>query len=287
MAIMGDLSDIPVPDLLFIMSQRRLSGRLLVEIASEEVSIYVRQGAVVMVTSSLPTMRLGSALTRAGLISEDDLQDALTEQENSSPARCLGDILLERGLVDPVSLASCVENQSIDLVARVVGADNGAFLFSRDLPLPATSNLLEIKAERLVLEATRRRDEIDAATAAPRPAFHLVGADDRLRPFSLEDTWPQGAPLIATEDAATVGDANTMRSAATGTDGDHSSHGMTVVTPGMAHPTPAAKATSPASPDDVAPALPIGEHDPEHVSSRLANGILNTRRRRSRRMTRG
>ncbi|MDQ3512793.1 MAG: DUF4388 domain-containing protein [Chloroflexota bacterium] len=290
---MGDLADIPVPDLLFIIGQRRLSGRLLVQIATEEVSVYVLRGAVAMVTSSLPTMRLGSALVRDGLITEANLRDALAGQEETVPTQRLGDIVVERGWVDPARLAACIENQSIDLIARVVSADSGSFLFSRDLPLPATSNLLELKAERLVLEATRRRDELDAGYATSPPSLHVVDPNERLRPFALEDTWPTGTTGYSPADgpattATHVTGPGPSSPATPGspTDPAHEaarlgSSGFDSDGAGAAASGPVARAYSGAS------ASPVGQHDPEYGTTRLANSILSTRRRRSRRLTRG
>lgn len=270
MAFMGELADVPVPDLLFILGQRRLTGRLLIQLDGEEVHVYLRHGSVAMVTSSLPTLRLGHALLRDGLITPDILAEALHIQENTVPARRLGDIVVECGWVDAVSLAACVENQSIDVIARVVSAEGGTFLFSRDVPLPATSSPLDLRAERLVLEATRRRDEHDyrqhflAMPPDPVPAHRTVDAP---RPFEVDPAgWghrPSSSPTVSRASDAGDGSKERVatvrhlgRNAATEVDGDED--------------------------DD----LPVGEDDPEYGTSRLSNSILSTRRRRGRRLTR-
>jgi len=53
MSFMGEINDIGVADLLYLLALRQQSGRLSVVANGDEVSLYIEHGKMVLVTSSV------------------------------------------------------------------------------------------------------------------------------------------------------------------------------------------------------------------------------------------
>src|SRR5215212_6105168 len=67
-AFMGELSDISVADLLYLLSLRRQSGKLSISANGDEVNLFLSRGQLALVTSSNLTLRLGRMLVRLGML---------------------------------------------------------------------------------------------------------------------------------------------------------------------------------------------------------------------------
>ena len=81
MSFMGEINDIGVADLLYLLALRQQSGRLSVVANGDKVSLYVEQGKMVLVTSSKMALRLGRMLVRLEFLTNDRLREALRLQE--------------------------------------------------------------------------------------------------------------------------------------------------------------------------------------------------------------
>ena len=157
---MGELSDVGVADLLYLLGLRRHTGKLTITANGEEVQLYLDDGAPVLVTSSNLALRLGRTLLRLGLLTADQLQEALQEQEVVGHGRPLGSILIARDWITPDDLGRCVEEQCIEALARVVAAENGSFLFTGGVATPPRAEIIQLNADRILMEAMRRTDEL-------------------------------------------------------------------------------------------------------------------------------
>lgn len=74
--------------------------------------------------------------------------------------RPLGSILLGRGWITQEQLGSCLEEQCIDALARVIAADRGVFLYSAGVVPPQRAELVPLNGDRILIEAMRRTDEL-------------------------------------------------------------------------------------------------------------------------------
>jgi hypothetical protein len=99
-------------------------------------------------------------LVRQGLVDTARLLEALHVQAEGGPngrKRSLGAILLERGWVTEVDLARCLEEQSIEVLARVISDASGIFVYdpafapraATDAPPLDASYLLDAAKERI------------------------------------------------------------------------------------------------------------------------------------------
>lgn len=160
MAFMGELSDVGVADLLYLLGVRRLTGKLTINANAEEVNLFLEDGQLVLVTSTNLSLRLGRTLQRLGMVSAAQLRDALQEQDTVGFSRPLGSILLGRGWVTAEQLGRCVEEQCIDVLARVIAAEQGTFIYSRGVRAPHRTEVVPLNADRVLVEATKRTDEL-------------------------------------------------------------------------------------------------------------------------------
>lgn len=160
MAFMGELSDIGVADLLYLLALGRRSGKLAISANGDEVGLYMHKGQMAVVTSSNMALRLGRMLTRLGILGPERLREALRIQEQEEPGKPLGAILIDRGFISEGELAACVEEQCVEILARVIGAETGIFVYHRDADLPPQTEIVPLNADRIVMQASSRTDEL-------------------------------------------------------------------------------------------------------------------------------
>ena len=192
---MGELTDIGVADLLYLLAVRRQTGRLTINANADEVNLYLDEGQLLLVTSSNLALRLGRTLLRLGMIDGHQLQEVLQEQETAGRARPLGHILISRGWVTPEQLARCVEEQCIEALARVIAADRGIFIYSSGVKPLQRTEVVPLNADRILLEATKRTDELSTLQRLlPAPTAPLVVSS---RIDEIADTLSDGEVLVA------------------------------------------------------------------------------------------
>lgn len=160
MSFMGELSDIGVADLLYLLALRRQTGKLAVSANGDEVSLFLERGQLILVTSSHMALRLGRMLVQMNVLDPDRLREALQLQEQSGKGQPLGRLLLSHGYVTEEQLSACVEEQCVAILARVIAADRGIFVYHRDAPIPPNTEIVPLNADRIVLAATSRTDEL-------------------------------------------------------------------------------------------------------------------------------
>jgi hypothetical protein len=170
---MGELADIGVADLLFLLAIKRQTGKLTVNASGDEVGIFLDQGRMVQVSSSNSNLRLGRMLIRLGYLGSEQLREGLRHQEQSRGGRQLGKLLVERGVISEQELAKCVEEQCIEILARVISATTGVFLFDRGATPSVKAELVPLNSDRIMLEATRRTDDL-AALRSQLPSADAV-----------------------------------------------------------------------------------------------------------------
>src|SRR3954452_13681149 len=175
MAFMGELRDIGTADLLYLLAIRQQSGRLAIAASGDEVSLLIYQGRMIVVTSNNPAMRLGRMLVQLEYLTNDRLREALRFQEQRGVGRSLGTILVREGFISDDQLSHCVEEQCIEVLSRIIVANEGVFVFHAGERPSARTEIVPLNPDRIMLGATRRADEITALKdALPDPAIALT-----------------------------------------------------------------------------------------------------------------
>ncbi len=162
MAFMGETSDVGVAELLSVLARRGHTGRLHINSQGEEVQVILNGGKVTQVSSSHHSLRIGRVLVRMGALKEEELNDAVRQQVSQQGNRPLGQILTGSGYVTQADLARAAEEQATDALSRVFGALSGTFYFTGVEAGKTRPGLVALNAEGIVLEASRRADEIEA-----------------------------------------------------------------------------------------------------------------------------
>src|SRR3954453_7591646 len=171
----GELSDISVQDLIEIFSRRKRTGRLTVRIGDHEVQPFFQAGRLICVTSSDLTLRLGRMLIRQGMLSSHHLLEALSIQSEDGNQRPIGAILLKMGWVTEDDLSRCVEEQSIEALARVISDLAGMFVFDAGPLSPGNVEPVSLTPEELLRKASERaRNLKDIRGRLPRPSAPLT-----------------------------------------------------------------------------------------------------------------
>jgi hypothetical protein len=157
---MGELSDVGVADLLYLLALRRQTGKLAISANGDEASLFLDRGRLILVTSSNMALRLGRMLVRMNVLEPERLREVLQLQEQTGRGQPLGRLLLTHGYVTEEQLSACVEQQCVAILARVIAADRGIFVYHRGASVPPNTEIVPLNADRIVLEATRCTDEL-------------------------------------------------------------------------------------------------------------------------------
>lgn len=195
MAMTGDLADVGLFELLFLFGARRRTVDLVIQARGDQVQLHLTHGRVMLVSSSNSALRLGRTLLRLGYIRHDQLRKALQEQEGVDERRSLGSILIARGWLSPEELGRCVEDHAVAVLARVVCCDDGNFAFRRTEPVHPPYPL-DLPADQLLIEATRRYDEIETLRTLLPPPDHTLVAGPHFALYA-ETLGPSETALLA------------------------------------------------------------------------------------------
>jgi hypothetical protein len=158
LSTIGELSDISVTDLIDIFTRRGRTGRLVVKAGGQEVHLYFEDGRILLISSTDITIRLGRMLIRQGLLDTQRLLEALHLQSEAGSKRPLGQMLLDRDWVTRADLTRCVEEQSIEALARAISAEPGLFVFEAGVSRPAYVEPVPLDPS-ILLRAAQERTE--------------------------------------------------------------------------------------------------------------------------------
>ena len=159
MAFTGDLADVRVPDLLYLITLRSLSGHLRLRRGQEDALLEFRTGRLVRVTSSQAAVPLGELLVQRGLLTPQQLALALQWQASNPEQLPLGTVLLVRRLVSRKALQAVLTAQAEAILYEVLVWAHGTFAFKRHTRPVAAVPLPELNLEHLVLRAIHRADQ--------------------------------------------------------------------------------------------------------------------------------
>ena len=180
MAVMGELGDFDVAGLLQLLHMRRATGKLQIVADGDDVTLYLQGGRLSLVTSSRLPLRLGRVLLQQGLIRSRQLHEALRQQEAEGGVRSLGAILTARGWVSAADVARCVQEQCVVVLARVIVGGEGTFVYTQGAAPPAGVATFPINAGQVLMEATRRVDELSALRGQLPARYAPLAVTDRL-----------------------------------------------------------------------------------------------------------
>jgi len=158
MAIAGHVKDFPLAELLFFLSSKQRTGRLVLKRRGMTIIFTLRFGRLIAAQMLPAEQRIGDRLVASGALSPAMLDEALHLQRHAAPGRPLGTLLVERGFIAREVLQHTLREQIADCLFKFLIAPGGTFTF-RELTIDPSRIDVDVVVEREVLEALRRADE--------------------------------------------------------------------------------------------------------------------------------
>ncbi|MCK6590414.1 MAG: response regulator [Polyangiaceae bacterium] len=155
----GDIGAVALAEILQILQMQRQTGVLRVMNNRTTVAIYIRQGLIDLVQGrgSPEEYRLGRYFIERGLVTRDQVEAVV---KSRPPGQLIGEALVAAGLVSLDDLADALTRQSSELTYDVLRWTFGRFSFTREpFSVEAEAAKLGIGISGLVLEGFRRVDE--------------------------------------------------------------------------------------------------------------------------------
>ncbi len=136
MAIEGNIEDISIVDVVQLLHLTQKTGTLSIQASGGKALLTFKDGAINSATFPKSGHNLGKALLDLGAVTEAELSRAITAQKKpGSPARPLGQLLVESGAVEPAVLTQAMERLIELILLDVVSLRKGSFSFTADAPV--------------------------------------------------------------------------------------------------------------------------------------------------------
>jgi hypothetical protein len=166
----GDLSELPLPDILQHVRLSKGTGVLTVVHGGAKKSLYVKSGRVVFASSNLPNDRLGELLLREGKITVEEYEASI---KAISKGKRQGKALVEMGALSPKDLWEGVQFQVREIVYPMFQWEDGSFHFEES-PAPEKERItVDLDIVDLILAGVRRVDA-NGSIQGRYPEGHLV-----------------------------------------------------------------------------------------------------------------
>ncbi len=166
----GTLDTFSVVEVLQMLRRVRRSGTLHIECAERQIDVHFVQGQIAETRDSTRVYAdtvLGSLLIKRSLITEEQLDQALREQE--SDPRPIGTILAKRGFVSEDDVREVLSRQVANTFLAVKTTDNtGTFMFVID-DTPEPVDCITIDTQSVLIE-------VSSVGADYVAAFEVLGA---------------------------------------------------------------------------------------------------------------
>jgi hypothetical protein len=152
----GSLLTMSLPDLLQWASRGQKTGTLLVRDERVSKKIHFLAGLIIGSSSTDPGDYLGQVLLSEGLISEDQLREAMELQARTKIM--LGRLLVQKGCVSEERVAAVLRHKAEETIYSLFLWNDGTFEFHEGELPPADQVRIKVQVEEVLLEGIRRYD---------------------------------------------------------------------------------------------------------------------------------
>ena len=153
--IRGNIKSLGLATLLQVLSLERKTGVLKVVRNGTRRAICLKDGQAIAASGD-ERSRLGEILSRKGILTEDQLTNALEEALNS--AKPLGEVLISLGIIDHSTLTESIREQIQETIFDLFLWGEGDFEY-QDCEVALNEGVGKLNMMQLVLETARRVDE--------------------------------------------------------------------------------------------------------------------------------
>jgi CheY-like chemotaxis protein len=189
--IQGRLREVPLEDILTLISGGRKSGVLTVTLDEREARVHFEEGRVLYARIE-DGANLGEYLVRLELMTPEEVQALIARQSKENPHTPLGMMAVRQGIITEDDLKRALEAQVLDATTEILiwsDIPRSRFHFKErgtDASQVPTPHHLE--ATSLLLEATRRLDEWRRGQVKPHDVLEVatnLQADPRAAQLTL------------------------------------------------------------------------------------------------------
>ncbi len=191
--IQGRLREVPLEDILTLISGGRKSGVLTVTLDEREARVHFEDGRVLYARIE-DGANLGEYLVRLELMNPEEVQSLVSRQSKENPHTPLGMMAVRQGIISEDDLRKALEAQVLDATTEILiwsDIPRARFHFKERgtdaSQVPTPHNL---DAQSLLMEATRRLDEWRRGQVKPHEVME-VGANLQTDPRAAKLTLGQ------------------------------------------------------------------------------------------------
>lgn len=185
--IEGGLDNVPLTDVLQIVTTGQKSGMLTIESDDALARVYVDRGRIQMAQME-PGPHLGEMMVRLEFLSPEELQGLLEAAPGTDDRRPLGALAVERELVSGEKVRAALRLQAVEVLADLLTWTAGRFIFA-ERPIRQGDRLPDggHDAVQLLMAADALRRDLDEGTADPATVYQR--ADDPTKYDLPEGAW--------------------------------------------------------------------------------------------------
>ncbi|HEY6101106.1 MAG TPA: DUF4388 domain-containing protein [Anaeromyxobacter sp.] len=178
----GDLSGLPIADLIAFVHHSRLSGVLTVATEGVERSITFQDGEVRSAQSTAAGERIGEVAMRLGYATEAQVAQA------SAAGRPIGKALSELGVLGANELWKCLHEQVTAVFHAILLSPAGTFFLLDEEPGERHGTPLAVNTQSLLMDGIRRIDELSLFKARIPGPDAFLRRKEPPRPVTLRPT---------------------------------------------------------------------------------------------------
>ena len=160
MHLKGNFETASLTTILQMLSNDLKTGLLRLTNEENDVRIFFQEGVVIYARGTAQEHALGQMLLAKGTITAGQLDECL--EESSRTRQALGNILVKRGHVSLKQLKKHIAEQAEQVIYSVFFWEGGRFDYSDSDLVPPGVLVTHLDIMNILLEATRRIDELDA-----------------------------------------------------------------------------------------------------------------------------
>jgi len=172
-------------DMITFLSTTKRTGALVMLNEDVKKTIFFTEGDVRMATSNVPEDRLGALMYRFGLVTRDQLREALKQQ---SGERRLGRVLIDMGIITPHDLYTIIRRQVEEIFYSVMLIQAGVFYFYSIRGKDRLPSQINLTTQNLLLEGVRRMDEMSYFRERIPSKDSIMEIRPEIAPTQLDET---------------------------------------------------------------------------------------------------
>ena len=164
-ALQGDIAAIALENIFQLFDFAAMSGKMEVWSTANNASFFFNNGVLTYGLLQINHRKIGEMLLDLGMITAEQLEECLLLHEQTMPQPRFGQILLDKGYIQPDLLDNALQCQVKEAFFEVLSWKEGTFVFYQNqYPSPQEVQLYA-RIDHLLLEGTVLLD--DAASLEP------------------------------------------------------------------------------------------------------------------------